>query len=911
MRERRFLGTRRSSPLKGRFRDSETTKDKWQSGKNGFCGLHEPERSLAIGDVVKPECDTGRNRCNGLGDDRSSNISQYNKSVNLGESSSIKKFQWNNLLEGIFKSPNSSMKHVSDFGTHAYETSVKNSCQVDGFPDSGVVPILTSFENDNLRNYSVNSPHVLTARNCGYIDASFTSPLANSGTFLQTNTEIPWLDGNAEVFRRSKGEIPRPWEHQDVAKHTPGQPLYDQGGESMSASGVSLGYGVPLSQPKAFPCASATMDDNPPRCSVGINRSREMPDGYLRQDGHGQAPCSNPAEISQTKLMKLAEYGRIQSSLVRIMNGDSSYLEIQRSEMGDTGILPDDIRYGRRPSIVDSIVDKIDGIGSSPGGPLKNGLLWEPNLSTEEHAFPSYHDLTQQSNKTEGYAEGLCSRDTHPDYDYGIEGYNNSEGWGLNTCEREAIPSIPLNYHGYEGEANRMNYQDAWEELPDNDQYFYEKESSHNGILATEQLAMHDWDGDMVKLKQSMDENQIWTNSRNPFASDSDHNLNDEEDTSFNEDIMYLQFGDQLTYPYPPAPSRRNSNKHKQVAGKGIKERLRPPQKIPVSTSSHRRSVLERLGPRVVPTLNTFSVKRKKNKTLSRNLYDFCESARFSDLSEVGMTLTKIEPPEDSKDFKQQVDNAFLRFVKLLNENQAQRRKYVDQGGTGTLKCSICGSTSKEFANTLSLAMHSFKSCKAGCRAEHLGFHKALCVLLGWSDTVAPNGSWVQRMLPAAEASSMKNDLIIWPPVVVVHNISIAQNNPDERMIVSVEELEAILNGIGFSGGKIKVSRGKPANFSILVVAFSATLSGLQEAERLNKFYDDNKHGRAEFQEIDSCGFKNSNERSLYIPGKNESALYGYLGNARDLDKLDFERKKHSVVKSRKEIQAMAVLSLS
>ncbi|KAE9600561.1 putative XS domain-containing protein [Lupinus albus] len=217
---------------------------------------------------------------------------------------------------------------------------------------------------------------------------------------------------------------------------------------------------------------------------------------------------------------------------------------------------------------------------------------------------------------------------------------------------------------------------------------------------------------------------------------------------------------------------------------------------------------------------------------------------------------------------------------------------------------------SKEFLNIDSLAVHAFNSAKAQRRAEHLGFHKALCLLLGWSDTAGSDGLWVKRLLPEVEASNLKNDLIIWPPVVLVHNSSIAHHGIDKRMTVSIEGLQAILRDMGFGGGKTKVSRGKPGNFSILIVTFKATFSGLQEANKLHKFYADNKRGRTELQQInDGRGLKDSNE-TQYVPGNEDSALYGYLGNAQDLDKLDFENKKHSVVKSKKEIQAIADANL-
>ena len=91
--------------------------------------------------------------------------------------------------------------------------------------------------------------------------------------------------------------------------------------------------------------------------------------------------------------------------------------------------------------------------------------------------------------------------------------------------------------------------------------------------------------------------------------------------------------------------------------------------------------------------------------------------------------------------------------------------------------------------------MHTIMFPKVGLRAQHLGLFKALCLLMGWNSEVTPNKPWVQQALPAAESLALKEDLIIWPPVVIVHNISIGNNNPDERIIVTIDKLETILRG--------------------------------------------------------------------------------------------------------------------
>ncbi|KAK3195805.1 hypothetical protein Dsin_027115 [Dipteronia sinensis] len=78
-----------------------------------------------------------------------------------------------------------------------------------------------------------------------------------------------------------------------------------------------------------------------------------------------------------------------------------------------------------------------------------------------------------------------------------------------------------------------------------------------------------------------------------------------------------------------------------------------------------------------------------------------------------------------------------------------------------------------------------------------------------WSYEATPNGLWVWQTLSNAEALAVKEDLIIWPPVVFVHNSSVVNANPDERMIVSIEKLKVIIKGMGFDRGMNKVCRGK------------------------------------------------------------------------------------------------------
>ncbi|KAI8563479.1 hypothetical protein RHMOL_Rhmol03G0113800 [Rhododendron molle] len=275
------------------------------------------------------------------------------------------------------------------------------------------------------------------------------------------------------------------------------------------------------------------------------------------------------------------------------------------------------------------------------------------------------------------------------------------------------------------------------------------------------------------------------------------------------------------------------------------------------------------------------------------------------DQSDNWMSSSKPEPREGSEEFKQLVQKAFLIFSKKLNENPAVRKRYKEQGRAGSLFCIVCGrSVSKEFMDTQRLATHAFMSHKFRLRAEHLGLHKAICVLLGWKSEVAPDVStWVPEHIPYKEAMAQKEDIILWPPVVIIHNSSMEENIVDEQKVVSLEAVGDFLRGIGFSGGKFKMCLGKPGNHSVIVVRFLGTFFGLQDAERLHKYFVDNKRGR-DFGRGGPSSSKVKSGSSNEVAGKKnvELVLYGYMGISEDLDKVDIDTKRKCWIKSKKEI---------
>lgn len=114
--------------------------------------------------------------------------------------------------------------------------------------------------------------------------------------------------------------------------------------------------------------------------------------------------------------------------------------------------------------------------------------------------------------------------------------------------------------------------------------------------------------------------------------------------------------------------------------------------------------------------------------------------------------------------------------------------------------------------------------------------------------------------------------------------------------------------GKGFVRGRIKVCRGRPADQSVMVVKFLGTFTGLGDAERLHKYFAENKRGRVDFERFISSNAKSSNTWDARMQGDQveEDILYGYMGIAEDFDKVDFNTRKSNLVKSKKEIQDLA-----
>ncbi|GAB2234848.1 hypothetical protein Drorol1_Dr00004115 [Drosera rotundifolia] len=260
------------------------------------------------------------------------------------------------------------------------------------------------------------------------------------------------------------------------------------------------------------------------------------------------------------------------------------------------------------------------------------------------------------------------------------------------------------------------------------------------------------------------------------------------------------------------------------------------------------------------------------------------------------------DPPENTEEFKRLVRDSFLKYLRFLNENTVRLRKFKEQGKAGGLKCIVCPS-SKDFLDTKAIATHAFSSPKVGLRCKHLGFHKALCVLMGWDSSVSSDRRWSCNTLSDADACAVNEDFMIWPPVVIIHHSPVGKSHLSGSNL-SPDLLETMLRGLGFNKGKNKVCRGKPGIPNIMAVKFTGTKSGLQDAERLHNIFAEKNRRRTDLQKIYSTGCHRKEEEGKATTEDETENFFGYLGIAGDLDELHRDVKALCVIRSKKEMMA-------
>ncbi|CAN4092954.1 unnamed protein product [Withania somnifera] len=248
---------------------------------------------------------------------------------------------------------------------------------------------------------------------------------------------------------------------------------------------------------------------------------------------------------------------------------------------------------------------------------------------------------------------------------------------------------------------------------------------------------------------------------------------------------------------------------------------------------------------------------------------------------------------------------SFLNMVKLIYDNVNFKRSYLAEGKQGRLQCLACNRTTKEYPDMHSLIMHAYNTDSADSLVEHLAFHKALCVLMGWNYLTPPDHSKSYQMLSADEATANRDDLILWPPLVIIHN-TITGKRDDGRMEgLGNKAMDSYLRGIGFPGGKAKALYSRDGHLGVTLVKFASDQSGLMEAMRLAEYFEKDNLGRngwARLQPL-TLGKDDENNPDLckfdHRTGEKKRVFYGYLGTVYDLDKVDFDFRKKITIASR------------
>ncbi|XP_042482560.1 uncharacterized protein LOC122062959 [Macadamia integrifolia] len=144
----------------------------------------------------------------------------------------------------------------------------------------------------------------------------------------------------------------------------------------------------------------------------------------------------------------------------------------------------------------------------------------------------------------------------------------------------------------------------------------------------------------------------------------------------------------------------------------------------------------------------------------------------------------------------QALKKAFLRYAKLINENASQRKNYLEGGKHGPLQCLACGRASRDFPDMHGLIVHALNPQNSDLHVDHLGLHKALCVLMGWNYAKPPENSKAYQSLSADEAAANKDDLIMWPPVVIIHNTNSGRGKDGRMEGMGNKAMEYKLRGI-------------------------------------------------------------------------------------------------------------------
>uniref|UniRef100_A0A0E0K905 XS domain-containing protein n=1 Tax=Oryza punctata TaxID=4537 RepID=A0A0E0K905_ORYPU len=104
--------------------------------------------------------------------------------------------------------------------------------------------------------------------------------------------------------------------------------------------------------------------------------------------------------------------------------------------------------------------------------------------------------------------------------------------------------------------------------------------------------------------------------------------------------------------------------------------------------------------------------------------------------------------------------------------------------------------SSKDFADVHGLVMHAYNPPNADSFINHLGLHKALCVLMGWDYTKVPESSKAYQSLLPDLVQASREDLIIWPPTVIIHNTATGRKKDGRAEGLGNKEMDKKISGV-------------------------------------------------------------------------------------------------------------------
>ncbi|VVA98725.1 unnamed protein product [Arabis nemorensis] len=216
--------------------------------------------------------------------------------------------------------------------------------------------------------------------------------------------------------------------------------------------------------------------------------------------------------------------------------------------------------------------------------------------------------------------------------------------------------------------------------------------------------------------------------------------------------------------------------------------------------------------------------------------------------------------------------------------------------------------SSKDVQDTHDLVMHTYYSDDASSRVHHLGLHKALCVLMGWNFSKAPDHSKAYQNLPAEVAAVNQDQLIIWPPHVIVHNTSTGKGKEGRMEGFGNKRMDNRVRELGLTGGKPKSLYGRDGgHLGITLFKFAGDDSGIRDAMRMAEYFEKTNRGRKSWARVQPPIPSKDDEKHHSLvevdgrTGEKKRILYGYLATITDLDKVDSETKKKTTIESLRE----------